>query len=583
MESKDVSAGLGSLPIDMVNQEPALDLVAEQESGQDAVEEVHDPEADAAEVNSDDPEADAAAEVNSDDLAAAQEGSEATGEEVNSDVDSLPSVPKWFPTCLTKYLLNMLGGVQTVYREHRRLHPQEIKKQIRSLTQEIQGASSKEKENLKSLLRDKVWMLQNHKETARQEWMLRNPWSVYSLKRTNGEWKAEIWMSQTSTKIVPVNDRFVRQLICPFLLRDKRFTEGEFVPLHCYDRLSEVTETHFRSIRKVDKNLYELTDLKGRRAVIPSSYLSKCQSIAKRTMKEADMRFRQNDEKAVKIAPGSVACGVSALDDYVALVVSDITTAPEIIYKNGDDRREVELCLPFSLANGLLFLGYHEQAITISSSKAQGLGELGVDLRHDDGRPIRSKRVYFGEERYDPLNNGHRTPNPVVAVLEGTFTHGTSEGPVTTSLNHCVCFVGDWLFDVNQDEAKKISQKTLDHVTNLVMPGSAYGRVVEAREFMVNKERVTATRKRKNALRAKQRKRKRILEYSKKIKLEDVNQDEAAPGRVVDDERVTAMRKRKNALRAKRWKRKKLLEYSEKIDLENQRTLHGQRSTTKDE
>ena len=114
MESKDVSAGLGSLPIDMVNQEPALDLVAKQESGQDAVEEVHDPEdaveevhdpeADAAEVNSDDPEADAA-EVNSDDLAAAQEGSEDTGEEVNSDVDSLPSVPKWFPTCLTKHLL----------------------------------------------------------------------------------------------------------------------------------------------------------------------------------------------------------------------------------------------------------------------------------------------------------------------------------------------------------------------------------------------------------------------------------------------------------------------------------------------
>ena len=33
---------------------------------------------------------------------------------------------------------------------------------------------------------------------------------------------------------------------------------------------------------------------------------------------------------------------------------------------------------------------------------------------------------------------------------------GASVGPITTLLNHCVCFVGDWLFDVNQDVAHKI-------------------------------------------------------------------------------------------------------------------------------
>ena len=230
MESKDVSAGLGSLPVDSVNQEnlvnqdstqnqaaaqeiregveevnndvdvaadtddamePPVDLEAEQEFREDAAEEVHDLEADAAE------------EVH--ELAAAQEGSEDASEEVRKDVDnevvannasvtesSLSSVAKRFPTCLRKHLDNMWGGVQTVYRDHHRLHPTEIKKQIRSLTQEIQKASSKQKEKLKSHLQDKVWMLQNHKETARQEWMLCNPWSVYSLKRTNGEWKAEI-------------------------------------------------------------------------------------------------------------------------------------------------------------------------------------------------------------------------------------------------------------------------------------------------------------------------------------------------------------------------------------------------------
>ena len=422
---------------------------------------------------------------------------------------------KTFPACLRKHLDNMAAGVQTIYNNHACLKPKNLKIQISDLTQELRDAKKKNKESLKRKLKHKLWMLRNHKATAQEEWVLHDPWSVYSLKKTNGEWKAEVWMSSTSTKEIYVNDSLVRRVLCPYLLSDERFTKGKFVPLLYYDRLFEVTETHFRNIRMVSKDKYELIDLKGRRAIVPVNFLSKCQSISKGTLEEAKKRFRQNDKKAVKIAPGSIASR-EVDDTYETQVMSDITSdSPEIVFQNGKNRKQVELCLPFALANGLYYLGFHSQAIEVLSSNAQALRHLGNDLKHDDGRPIRSPKVYHGEDKYDPLNSCHHTPNPVVAVLEGSLTHDSLNGPVTTWLNHCVCFVGDWLFDVNQDTAKKISRETLDQVTDLVLPGSSFHKIVEAREFMVYGKQTTLSRN-NSRMRARQKKRKRMKEFLQK-------------------------------------------------------------------
>ena len=176
----------------------------------------------------------------------------------------------------------------------------------------------------------------------------------------------------------------------------------------------------------------------------------------------------------------------AANDTCGILSLSDTTIdPPKVIYKNGDDPKEVELCLPFSLANGLHYLGFHLQGMAVLLCNVQGLRNLGLDLKDNDGCPIWSTRVYHGEDRHSPLNGSHCTPNPVVAVLEGMLTRETLEGPITTLLNRCVCFVGDWLFDINQDAAHKIFRKTLDQVTDLALPGSAFSSTVVAREFKV--------------------------------------------------------------------------------------------------
>ena len=106
----------------------------------------------------------------------------------------------------------------------------------------------------------------------------------------------------------------------------------------------------------MNEDSYELTDLEGRWVIIPSSFLSKCQSIPKENMEQANTRYRRGDKRSVRISPGSVASH-AANDTFEVLSLSDTTIdPPKVVYRNGDDPKEVALCLPFSLENGLHYI-----------------------------------------------------------------------------------------------------------------------------------------------------------------------------------------------------------------------------------
>ena len=148
------------------------------------------------------------------------------------------------------------------------------------------------------------------------------------------------------------------------------------------------------------------------------------------------------------------------------MVVPVSNKLPSIIFQNDDKRKEGARCLPYSLANGLLHLGYLLEAMDISASVAQDLEELGDMLTLDNGVKIQSRSVFIGNDRYDPLVNHHRLENLVVAVIQGIIT-GEDGKSRNAAVNHCLCFVGDLFFDVNQDTAQEISKEALDKVTGL--------------------------------------------------------------------------------------------------------------------
>ena len=85
--------------------------------------------------------------------------------------------------------------------------------------------------------------------------------------------------------------------------------------------------------------------------------------------------------------------------------------------------------------------------------------------------------------------------NHVVAQIYGYVTHA-DEKVAKVSINHCICFWKEWMFDPNQRCAQLISTAALDQVVDRVIPGATYGGIYHAKELVIT-ERKTSRKKRK--------------------------------------------------------------------------------------
>jgi hypothetical protein len=100
------------------------------------------------------------------------------------------------------------------------------------------------------------------------------------------------------------------------------------------------------------------------------------------------------------------------------------------------------------------------------------------------GKEFRNVFVYG--DRFDPLNESHIIPagNPVVCKLKAAKVT-TDERKLTVYVNHCVCFVGEYMFDSNLPRALPINRMYLDAVVASISPGAFYDGIYWARELAV--------------------------------------------------------------------------------------------------
>ena len=442
---------------------------------------------------------------NKDGKAAGKDGDQVTGKKTSN-----------FPSCLRDHLERADEGSQEMYDAFPDLQPGNIKKQIFLLTKELHRARGARVAIAEKRLADKIWMLANHKFLAHKEWMLQHPFSIHSLKyfKKNNEWIGKVWISDSHTIEEPLEDDAVTRLIGPHLYYAGRFRRNGFSELRAYDRLCTVQEVHFRDLRQLDSDSFELADIQGQKVVVTCKFLLNCPNVTRYNILEARNNYNRGSTKYTRLTPGSVV--QKDIQERAPKVAPKDNGLPKIFFQNSEKDKDGALCLPYSLANALLHLGRLSEAMKISASRVRDLGELGAILTLQDGVKIPSRRVFVNNERYNPLFVHHRIENPIVAVIRAYIIDEDGKER-DISVNHSLCFLGDLFFDVNQDNAQKISVKALNKVTDMIVTNSKFGGILQAREFLL-KERMDghesiAKRKLRNKKRKKnKKKRAKIVE-----------------------------------------------------------------------
>jgi hypothetical protein len=155
-------------------------------------------------------------------------------------------------------------------------------------------------------------------------------------------------------------------------------------------------------------------------------------------------------------------------------------------------RNEAELCTLKSMASALHFLGYPEIAQQISKGYKVGyescnfhkaMAFIDEITRKNYGKKMRLKGMSRRRRRYCPLDPSYRPPHPILASLKAV---DTMKKP--TGINHCVCFVDDYIFDSNMETALPISQESLDAICDSIITGATYAGVFRSRELLIKSD-----------------------------------------------------------------------------------------------
>jgi hypothetical protein len=169
---------------------------------------------------------------------------------------------------------------------------------------------------------------------------------------------------------------------------------------------------------------------------------------------------------------------------YSVKIPEGSSGAPKIKYRNQGDQ-----CLLKCLASALHHLRHPAKALIISQGYTacdgrkefnQTMNFIRETMTTEHGKIPLRRKIYKPE---DPLS---RTPNPVVASLKAVLI---VDGRVQqTQIKHCVCFVGDYIFDSNRETALPLNPLSLDQICHDVVPGATYAGIYWSRELLLVRE-----------------------------------------------------------------------------------------------
>ena len=364
---------------------------------------------------------------------------------------------------------------------------------LRRLEHEIQNFSDKLEKGIgrrKEMLckkKDLVWSLTHRREVVFFNVILSDYQTlVHSLKwDDNGGWDALVWCSNDELAIVGLEDELPSTMLTQqgFKRLRQHFSKtrnGDFVPIGRYERRSMLDETHFRSAKMLPDGSVQLMDINGLAVTVGMDW-------ARRSLPpDAVSELRRGMDTSHPLPLGSKprATGGAVYQNH---------QMPSVVYQNRGDR-----CLTTAMASGLHYLGFTNEAHSIALSSDSGtvtndstqfrsfadfVKSVFTTRRVFYRKPVQRKTKGCKERvRYDPLDPKHRRKNPVVLSLRAKLG-----GSVTDIyVNHCVCIVGDHLFDPNHQNAMPLSRESLDYSCSSVVSGSVYSGYYWCRELAIH-------------------------------------------------------------------------------------------------
>ena len=154
---------------------------------------------------------------------------------------------------------------------------------------------------------------------------------------------------------------------------------------------------------------------------------------------------------------------------------------PMVMFRNSGSGSCMEKCF----CSGLYHAKYHKTAteldVVFGSQQYIRQGDKRVQKRQFKkttweflSSTKQFKRVSLRSRmRFDPFNSDHHRDLPILAELKATTTNRKGKR-VPVGINHCVAFVGGWVFDSNQPTALPTSRESLDKICDNVLQGSEY-------------------------------------------------------------------------------------------------------------
>jgi hypothetical protein len=325
-----------------------------------------------------------------------------------------------------------------------------------------------------------------------------HPECVDSLRydKRTGEWRGIVWTSRDKAEEMTFTCSYVRgTLLANFAYkRKKAFISDEFILLKKYYRKKTVDEGHYVSVRKVKEKSYSLTDLEGR-------VVSDVTEVWVRKHLPREIQSELKDVSvggSVRITEGSRTYGgtaSSAWEKQSALknvsVVGSVFNTEDTSSSAGlpkiQHRNRAEDCLLKCLASALYYIGLQDLALLIAQRYRR---DFNLSMEFIRGTVKREGRGRVGsfrkvrDHRYCAVNTSYRPPNPILASLKAEVM-GDNGRKLRAHINHCVCFVDEYVFDANMETALPISAKSLDDICHSIVPGSTYAGIYWSRELLI--------------------------------------------------------------------------------------------------
>jgi hypothetical protein len=361
-----------------------------------------------------------------------------------------------------------------IFREE--FNQDDINDQIKKQKRKKQTKKSQRKK-LNELLKQKE-TIEKKAQTMAMLW--EDQEVVHSLCKhpSDGQWYGDVWTSKENLEQMDLDTGFVENiLLSKYALKHKDFRGTGFIELSHFDRQQAVDEAKYRRVQKISKNSFTLTAIGGQHVTdITLTWL-------KRHMPGEVLTELEETPVGghVTLSEGSSSCAGCG---SIGTDASRLADAPKIQYRN-----EAEQCTLKSMASALHFLGYSKLARVISQGYKVGYEScdfkkamvfIDETTRKYYGKKMRLKGTSGRRRRYCPLDQSYKPPHPILVSLKAV---DAMKKP--TRINHCVCFVGDYIFDSNMETALPISPESLNAICDSIVAGATYAGIFQSRELLI--------------------------------------------------------------------------------------------------